>query len=199
MCGNSARTDLCGGRSAMIVPTATSSTPRHQAQGTRSDSARRSAQDDKGKGGASIHGSGDAESTAGPHSTSLRAGSPLRYAPVGMTIHIWVQDASAQEKLPSRKRSQALSEASASLGRKTFPGKIRGRTSSASLGMTKGRATLPLREVAGQKGVFHLLRWAGGPCPLVTTFQERSAELQIPFDFAQGRLSTSLRPYRFPL
>jgi hypothetical protein len=30
------------------------------------------------------------ESTAGPHSTSLRAGSRLRYAPVGMTIHMLV-------------------------------------------------------------------------------------------------------------
>jgi hypothetical protein len=28
--------------------------------------------------------------------------------PVGMTIHIWVWDASAQEKLSSRKKSQAL-------------------------------------------------------------------------------------------
>jgi hypothetical protein len=31
------------------------------------------------------------EKTAGPHSTSLRAGSPLRFAPVGMTIHILVR------------------------------------------------------------------------------------------------------------
>ena len=31
------------------------------------------------------------ERTAGPHSTSLRAGSPLRFAPVGMTIHILVR------------------------------------------------------------------------------------------------------------
>jgi hypothetical protein len=76
--------------------------------------------------------------TAGPHSTSLRAGSrlrcapvgmtkvrvilpcvsggwlrepqvpPLRFAPVGMTIHIVVRDASTQEKLLSRKKSQTL-------------------------------------------------------------------------------------------
>ena len=37
------------------------------------------------------------ERTARPHSTLLRAGSPLRFAPVGMTIHIWVRHASAQE------------------------------------------------------------------------------------------------------
>ena len=30
------------------------------------------------------------ERTAGPHSTSLRAGSPLRWASVGMTIHFSV-------------------------------------------------------------------------------------------------------------
>jgi hypothetical protein len=49
-----------------------------------------------------------AERTAGPHSTSLRAGSPLRYASVGMTIHIWVGDTRAQEKLSSPKKSQTL-------------------------------------------------------------------------------------------
>jgi hypothetical protein len=36
---------------------------------------------------------------AGPHSTSLRAGSPLRFAPVGMTNHILV-GCGAQENLP---------------------------------------------------------------------------------------------------
>src|ERR1700678_4008723 len=36
--------------------------------------------------------------TAGPHSTSLRAGSSLRCASVGMTIHIKVGDASTQEE-----------------------------------------------------------------------------------------------------
>jgi hypothetical protein len=43
---------------------------------------------------------------------------PLRFAPVGMTIHIVVRDASTQEKLLSRKKSQTL-------------------------GMTKGRVVLP--------------------------------------------------------
>jgi hypothetical protein len=49
------------------------------------------------------------ERTAGPHSTSLRAGSPLRYAPVGMTIHIRVRDASAQENCHPDKELQAPS------------------------------------------------------------------------------------------
>jgi hypothetical protein len=31
---------------------------------------------------------------------------PLRYAPVGMTIHIWVRDASAQENYHPDKKSQ---------------------------------------------------------------------------------------------
>ena len=51
-------------------------------------------QDDKGEGSASIRiHCWDRETQV----------APLRYAPVRMTIHIWVRDASAQEKLPSRK------------------------------------------------------------------------------------------------
>jgi hypothetical protein len=63
------------------------------------------------------------ESTAGPHSTSLRAGSPLRYALVGMTIHIWVRDASAQEKLSSENKVTS-SERSAS-HRRERPWRVR--------------------------------------------------------------------------
>jgi hypothetical protein len=53
---------------------------------------------------------------------------PLRFAPVGMTIHILVGDASSQENFHAKK--------------------------SQPLGMTKGRATLPLRAVAEQKPFF---------------------------------------------
>jgi hypothetical protein len=66
------------------------------------------ARDDKGEGIASVCIRWLVERTAGPHSTSLRAGSPPRFAPVGMTIHIWVRDAGAQEKLSSRQKSHRL-------------------------------------------------------------------------------------------
>jgi hypothetical protein len=56
------------------------------------------------------------ERTAGSHLTSLRAGSPLRYAPVGMTIHILVRDASAQEDCHADKKSQTPSVAEKSNG-----------------------------------------------------------------------------------
>jgi hypothetical protein len=46
------------------------------------------ARDDKREGSASRCIRLLVERTAGPHSTSLRAGSPLRYAPVGMTAWI---------------------------------------------------------------------------------------------------------------
>ena len=50
---------------------------------------------------------------------------------------------------------------SATLRRKTFPGRVRGTADpSAALGMTKGRATLPWRAVGGQKVFFITL---GGP------------------------------------
>ena len=59
------------------------------------------------------------ERTAGPHSTSLRAGFPLRYAPVGMTIHI--------------------------LAGPRVPKKDCHRNKSQPLGMTKERVALPCR------------------------------------------------------
>jgi hypothetical protein len=56
------------------------------------------ARDDKGKGVAYVYTRRPVERTAGTHSTSLRAGSPLRLAPVGMTILILV-GCECQEKL----------------------------------------------------------------------------------------------------
>jgi hypothetical protein len=38
---------------------------------------------------------------------------PLRFASVGMTIHIWVRDASAQEKLSSEKSHKLRAKPSA--------------------------------------------------------------------------------------
>jgi hypothetical protein len=60
--------------------------------------------DDKGEGDASMGIWRLVERTAGPHSTSLRAGSSLRGAPVprhvgtsGMTVHVWLRDAGAKK------------------------------------------------------------------------------------------------------
>jgi hypothetical protein len=59
--------------------------------------------------------------------------------------------------------------------------------------MTKGRATLPWKAVGGQKVFFITLGGAQAhDSSLEKHFQEGSAELQIPFDFAQGRLSAAL-------
>jgi hypothetical protein len=82
------------------------------------------------------------EKTAGPHSTSLRAGSPLRYASVGMTIHIWVQGAGTQENChPDRK--------------KVTPSRD-----------DKGEGDASMESGCCTEGVFHHLGWAACPCPL---------------------------------
>src|SRR5580698_9034749 len=96
---------------------------------------------------------------------------PLRYAPVGMTIHIWVRDASAQENCHPDKKSQTLRMTPFSRGLKNiWSGAKNAKRSkkSQALGMTKGRGALSSGFVAGIEN-------------------SRS-----PFDFAQGRLSTSL-------
>src|ERR1700683_3312075 len=80
--------------------------------------------DDQGEGGASISILCWWREQQVPIRRRSGAGSPLRCAPVGMTIHIWVRDASAQENCHPIKKSQTL-------------------------GMTKGRVVLPLASYAG--------------------------------------------------
>jgi hypothetical protein len=73
------------------------------------DSRSTSLRDDKGKGNASLCIRWLVEGTAGPPSTSLRAGSPLGCAPVGMTIHILGRRCECPRKNCHREKSHNLS------------------------------------------------------------------------------------------
>ena len=103
---------------------------------------------------------------------------PLRYAPVGMTIHIGARDASAQENfVNSIEKSQAL-------------------------GMTKERAMLPWRAIARQKVFFITLGGRASPCPPGMTKGRAMLpcasggwwrEPQVPVRLRSGQVPHSLR------